>query len=233
MSSPVIDTTMRQVPWKSLEKNSAILGHLSCYYSNKKASLPVRDVTKPWDQKSDPNIETLTYGLFSTCMPPARRNIVDRGDSYLFFLTTWKEGRIITGYYELESFIDTKLKARNSKFDWSFPDYALKARRAHFVKNGIKLEKIPGKTFSPIGKTVRSDNSMEGFGPRGCVRLDEVQTLAIKEALDKEPDITSEYVQEIRRLESLNQKQTGFRYPVWRMTESFTEDLIPEYIKNV
>lgn len=220
------------IPWQTVQKNNQVLGHLSCYYSNKKANLPIRDVCKRWDQKSDPNIETMTYGLFSTCMPPGRKNIVERGDSYLFFLTSWKNGRVITGYYELGHYIDTGIPARNSKRPWKFPDYALKAKRVHFVREGIKLEKLPGRTFSPVGKSVKSDGSLSGFGPRGYVKLNEEQTLSIRDALDKKPDITHEYIAEIRRLEKINEELTTYKYPIWRMKEGFSEDLFPGYIQN-
>lgn len=222
----------KQIPWLAIDKKHEILGHISCYYSNKKAKLPVRDVTKPWDQKSDPNIETMTYGLFSTCMPPGRRNIVKNGNSYLFFLTSWKEGRIITGYYELESYIDTGIKARNKSFEWRFADYALKAKRTHFVRDGIKLTKLEGqRSFSKLGKTVNDNNTISGFGPRGYVHLDQEQTLAIRDALDEQPDITQEYIAEIHRLEKENEEKTGYRYPTWRMKEGFSEKLFPEFLK--
>jgi hypothetical protein len=222
-----------QIPWLPLPRNEEILGHISVYYSNKRANLPVRDVTKPWDQKSDPNIETMTYGLFSTCMPPGRRNIVKHGNSYLFFMTSWKEGRIITGYYELESYIDTGIKARNKSFEWKFPDYALKAKRTHFVKDGIKLAKLEGhKSFSKLGNTV-DDNTISGFGPRGYVHLDQETTLAIRDALDAQADITREYIAEIHRLEKQNEEKTGYRYPTWRMKEGFSEKLFKEFLKSV
>jgi hypothetical protein len=59
-----------KVVWKEIEKNTETTGHLAYYYSNDESELPVRAVGKKWDNKSDPNIETKSYGMFSTCMPP-------------------------------------------------------------------------------------------------------------------------------------------------------------------
>lgn len=227
----IIHTDMQStVPWTEIEKSSETLGTLSAYYSNKKANLPIRDVQKPWDQKSDPNIETMTYGLFSTCMPPGRRNIVTRGDSYLFFLTNWKEGRIITGYYQLGWYVNTGITARNSKRPWKFPDYALKAKKVHFVKEGIKMVKGTNATFSKLSDLVSTDKTLNGYGPRNFVRLNEELTLSIRDALDEQEDSTLEYIKEMKRLEHENKAKTGYSYPIWKLKDGFSDKLIPEFI---
>ena len=73
------------------------------YYSEPLARWPVREITRPGDNKSDPNIETGTYGLFSTCEPGMRNRIVHDGAATIFFLTTRKrgEGRVLSGYYHV------------------------------------------------------------------------------------------------------------------------------------
>ncbi len=48
-------------------------GFLSFYYSDSNSVIPVRDITRLGDSKSDPNLETKTYGMFSTCEEDMRR----------------------------------------------------------------------------------------------------------------------------------------------------------------
>ena len=53
------------------------------YLADDLSRLPVRHITRPHDNKSDPNIETGTYGLFSTCENQMRSGIVNRGAQYI------------------------------------------------------------------------------------------------------------------------------------------------------
>lgn len=66
-------------------------GYLSVYLSEPLARYPIRHVTRPADNKNDPNIETGTFGLFSTCEQQMRAKIVREGRSYLFFATKYRE----------------------------------------------------------------------------------------------------------------------------------------------
>ena len=56
------------------------------YLPDDLSRLPVRHITRPHDNKSDPNIETGTYGLFSTCEHQMRSGIVNRGAQYIVFM---------------------------------------------------------------------------------------------------------------------------------------------------
>lgn len=111
-------------PWTSLTDNGG--GYLSVYLNDPLARWPVREVTKPADNKSDPNIETSTYGLFSTCEPSMRKAIVSNGAATIFFMTSRHRVRWLTGYYHI---------------GWSAPgvrgasrgDYALAADAIKFV----------------------------------------------------------------------------------------------------
>ncbi len=88
-------------PWREL--SDAGRGYLSVYFSEPLARWPVREITRPADNKSDPNIETGTYGLFSTCEPSMRNRIVNDGAATVFFLTTRRkhQGRVVSGYYHV------------------------------------------------------------------------------------------------------------------------------------
>ena len=89
-------------PWSPLRKQAGAGAYLSVYLSSPLARLPVRDITRLGDNKSDPNLETLSYGMFSTCEPRMRTSIVNRSIGEIFFLTNFRgEGRVLTGYYKL------------------------------------------------------------------------------------------------------------------------------------
>ena len=56
---------------------TAPAGFLSFYLRDELSALAVRGVTLPGNNKSDPNLETGTYGLFSICCQSMRAGIVD------------------------------------------------------------------------------------------------------------------------------------------------------------
>src|SRR4051812_11206383 len=85
-------------PWLELIPTNNEEGVLSYYYSEDEACVPVRAIMLPNNNKSDPNIETATYGLFSTCSQGTRAGIVERGTRYMFFVTQRGHGRMLTGY---------------------------------------------------------------------------------------------------------------------------------------
>lgn len=217
-----------KVVWKQIEKNTETTGHLAYYYSNDGSELPVRAVGKKWDNKSDPNIETKSYGMFSTCMPPARKNMVMRGDSYIFFFTYWKEQRILTGYYELEKYVDTGITPTAAGKPRKFKDYALLAKRTHFVRNGIPLT---GEKWKKItAKSIKS-SEIKGYGPRDFTKIDSEITMLLKNLLDQQKDITEEYVKEIHRLEDENLKNFGKRYPTWKREKGFSTNDFGDFIQ--
>src|SRR5687768_5215057 len=94
-------------PWVPITPRLGSGSYVSVYLSSDIARVPVRDVTRLSDNKSDPNLETATYGLFSTCEPIMRESIKSRGISEIFFITTVEDlGRCLTGWYELGWMVD-------------------------------------------------------------------------------------------------------------------------------
>jgi len=217
-----------KVVWQQIEKNGEQTGHLAYYYSNQETELPVRDVTKRYDNKSDPNIETKSYGMFSTCMPPARKNIIDRGDSYIFFFTRRNNQRILTGYYELDKFVPTGITPTRGGKPSKFKDIALLAKRTHFVKDGIPFT---GDTWSIIKLEHIQENEIKGFGPRDFVKIDAKMTKKLKKLLDKQKDITDKYVEEIHNLENLNKENSGKSYPTWKRNNGFTTKDFGDFVQ--
>src|SRR5688572_1746046 len=112
-------------PWRELNPLLAAGGYLSYYYSDVLSPVPVRGVTLPANNKSDPNVETLTYGLFSTCGHSMRASIVANRVPYIFFVTNRGGQRILTGYYRLRWYAPGPLQRRPA-------DYALAAEHGRF-----------------------------------------------------------------------------------------------------
>src|SRR6266571_1284257 len=103
-------------PWELLQPVDKG-AYLSFYYSDSNSKIPVRDITRFGDSKSDPNIETMTYGLFSTCEEDMRRALVQRGIEHVFYCTTRTHGKA---------------------------DYWLAADEVRFVNPGFPLANLTG-----------------------------------------------------------------------------------------
>src|SRR3989304_4379671 len=124
-------------PWQELKPRPGAGGYVSFYYSDDLSRLPVRWVTKPADNKSDPNLETLTYGLFSTCARSMRAAIVKRRCPHLFFVTARKKERVLTGYYRLRWYADGVFGG--------IRDFCLAADGARFIEKAIPLPEVDQK----------------------------------------------------------------------------------------
>jgi len=173
--------------------------YVSVYLSSDVARVPVRDVLRVGDNKSDPNLETQTYGLFSTCEPTMRKSIAARGITEIFFVTSVEPlGRTLVGRYELGWFVEVNQG-----------DFAFAATFARFI-DPIPVSQIPGKAGAEMQKPLRNYRIIEP------PIADALRTL-----VDGTPDRTSHYVFEIDRLERMSLSRTGFRYPTWDGTDAF------------
>lgn len=190
-------------------------GYLSFYRSDPLARYPIRHVTKNADNKSDPNIETATYGLFSTCERLMRGKIVRDGRRHLFFVTRHKEDfRVLAGYYHLAWFAE-------STGGTSTGDYALAATRIRFI-DPVPLHALPEPAKSvcvPMFRTMRPINPAT------------VQTL--REVIDQQPDITDRYLAELRRIEQAARFYTGYAYPSWGRSKGFSWGDAERYLGGV
>jgi hypothetical protein len=200
-------------PWRPL--TDAGRGYLSIYLSESLARWPVREITRPGDNKSDPNIETGTYGLFSTCEPGMRNRIVHDGASTIFFLTTRKrgQGRVLAGYYHIGWFTEGTQGAVNR-------DYALAADVIRFI------DPIPTSNLvEPLG--VVCSASFRTMKP-----VESVITAALRAMCDAADDQTPNYVAELRRIERFARARSGYAYPSWGRARGFTWDDAPEYYQS-
>lgn len=189
-------------------------GYLSVYLSDPLARWPVREVTRPGDNKSDPNIETGTYGLFSTCEPGMRNRIVHDGAATIFFLTTRRrgEGRVLTGYYHIGWYTEGTQGAINR-------DYALAASSMRFVEP-LPVRQLPGGLATVCSAPFRTMKP-----------IDEGVTTGLRDLCDQQPDRTANYIAEIERIERFARARSGFAYPSWGREESFTWRDAPAYYR--
>ena len=200
--------------------------YLCFYYVSSLSSLPVREVNRLGganeageplaDCKSDPNLETGTFGLFSTCQAQARRAIVERRSPYIFFFGTCAIGkrvtRCVTGYYRLGWFAHGGTHAH---------DYCLAAKSSHFVGRPVPFEQINRE----LGTALSNRNPLRTTG-----RLGPGIAEGLVEILHRQPNATADYVAEIRRLERINIAASGgFRYINFGRTDSFTWDDIRRF----
>jgi hypothetical protein len=200
-------------PWVPLPAADPPCGVLAFFLSDDLSRLPVREVTRPGDNKSDPNLETGTFGMFSTCEQQMRSSVVSNGIPYIFFVTRRGNERVLVGYYEVGWYSDSVLSGGGS-------DYGLAASGIHFVRQPVPLSKLP--------KGV-SGHAMKPF--RTFLHLDERQTRQILRVLDRQDNATTDYLAEIDRLERLNKFHTGFR--CWNRTEPFSWDDAHDYLSEV
>ncbi len=181
-------------PWLPIRRNTSNRATLTFYYGDAKSlKIPIRDISNRKYAKPDPNIETLTYGLFSVCCKSERKSIVEKGISTQFFCTSRKDGiRVLTGYYRPAWYCKIGID-----------DYAIAAESARFISPGFVLSDLvsflngfPIDRFFRCWKYIQNDDAIR--------RL----LLLINTA----PNATAAYVSEIKRLEKESLEQYGHIY---------------------
>lgn len=190
-------------PWVEILANEDVNGYVAVYYSDRTSRFAVREVTRPGDNKSDPNIETGTFGLFSTCERSMRSGVQIRQANRLFFVTSHQGcSRALTGYYALGWWAWGRLSGTPR-------DVCLAAREMWFVEHPIPLNKLPEPAQSSLSTHFRTTKRVESEVAR-----------QLESALRAQPDATSSYIEEIDRLERFNRHYTGFR--CWQRTKPFS-----------
>lgn len=197
-------------PWRALSDSRR--GYLSVYYSEPLARWPVREITRPADNKSDPNIETGTYGLFSTCEPTMRNKIVEDGVATIFFLTTRKarQGRVVVGYYHVGWYTEGTQGAVNR-------DYALAADKVRFI-DPIALKELTEPLRGICSTRFRTMKQLD---------VESVSTL--RQICDERSDRTADYISEIDRVETFARARSGYAYPSWGREDGFNWADAPDY----
>jgi len=224
-SEESLDVKPPNPPWVPLVAGDGSVAALSFYYSDPQSIIPVREVTRPDDHKADPNLETMTYGLFSTCERAMRAGIVKRGIERVFFCTSRSGGvRVLTGYYRIGWYYKSPLIRGYSKRKRKRPldHYALAAKESKFVSPGFKLG---DRVLRIYLKGVRLNTGFRTFKYIGSRTAERLLRL-----LQDTPDASAQHLSEIQRLEKLNMETSGYAYPVRRMKSGFSWDLAPTYL---
>lgn len=199
-------------PWATLRPQDPPAGAVSFYYSDPLACVPIREVTRPGDNKSDPNLETKTFGLFSTCERQMRASVVQNGIPHVFFVTRRGGERVLTGYYEIAWYSESVLSPQGA-------DFALAASRVRFIEDPIPLSRLRGR----LGERMRSHF-------RTFLRVDARESARLISLIDQRDDATDLYLTEIERIERFNQFHTGYR--CWGRTRPFSWDDAPDFLTS-
>lgn len=201
-------------PWRSLATAEDDAGFLMYYYSDDLSPLPVRAVTKPGDNKSDPNLETATFGLFSTCGRSLRSSAVKRGHPHVFFATRRGSRRVLASYFRVSWYAPGVFGAEN--------DICLAADFQYSVADPIPLTHIDEACGTDVAGNWRQYRLLS---PDECTCL--------RDSLLRLPDATARYLDEIDRLERFNQVHGGFRYVGgWRQENKFSWNLAAPLLES-
>lgn len=209
-------------PWNPIKGDLKNGSYLAFYYSDPYSKIPVRRISSENDSKSDPNIETGTFGLFSTCEVKMRKSTLNKGMKYIFFCTKGREYRVLTGYYELGwHTLSPPIKGYGTKDGVPKRDVVLAASKVKFINPGFNLSELTGY--------LEGVNISKSF--RTYRRLDARSTEKLLQLINETDDSTNSYIEEIARLEKENLKKVGFTYPNWKQKVGFSWSDAGRYLK--
>lgn len=207
-------------PWQELSDPSAMEGYLSYYLSDDLSRYAVRDVTRPNDNKSDPNLETMSYGLFSTCERGMRAGAVKNNRPYIFFVTRRGNERYLTGYYRVAWYAEGHPIFSYLRRSRVLDDFILVADEMKFIHPPISMKEL----------AERFDDEFFSDWFRTFKITDEVQTADLLAVIDEREDVSQEYLDEIERLELVNRRYHDHRYTNWEQNERFSWELAEDYL---
>lgn len=208
-------------PWEQHEVTEGAQSYLTLYYCEDEISkYPVREVTKVNDNKSDPNLETMSYGLCSTCTRDIRSGLVKNGRPYLFFCTNFRGERYLTGYYHVGWNSLGPPLLTNFRNGAIQDDYRLVADEMKFVH--------PPIGFDEIAEDHGFTGIQSGFRKK---LISPKKTDLLLGLLDEREDHTTKYINEIQRLEQINKRYHEYRYPTWERESDFDWASIQDYVR--
>jgi hypothetical protein len=180
-------------PWLPLRHGSPNVAVITYYCGDAKSLVvPIRDITNRNDAKHDPNVETMTYGLFSHCCKDARTAIVKRGITTHFFVTPRSSGRVLAGYYRPSWYCEMEPN-----------DFAIAADLIRFISPGYALRNLVDFIQDyPIDKFFYTWKIIEN--------ADVIRKLLL--LLNSAPDATATHIAEIHNKEVYCMQQFGRMY---------------------
>lgn len=197
-------------PWQEIVDSDSG-GYASFYYSEDLSPLPIRWITKPRDNKSDPNLETQTYGLFSVCGQKMRSAIVRSGCPHVFFITRRDRKRRLAGYYHMKWFAEVPSACR---------DFRLAADFIMFLQQPIAVADVDLACGTHLSDRFRM-----------TLKLTRKECGALRRLLIGQPDGTADLLREIDRVERLAASRSGgYRYPSWGRRAGFTWEAAAQYL---
>lgn len=205
-------------PWEELVPVEPQRGHLSFYYSDPLSKYAVRHVTRRNDNKSDPNLETMTYGLFSTCELDMRVGIVRDRAPHVFFVTNYRGERALSGYYHVRWFARGPPVLSYRRHGGT--DYYLAADGTKFIHPPIPLAEVAAQTGDPWFS--RQFRTYKGATSERVAQLHAI--------LDPLEDRSELLVAEVRRLERLNMRFHGARYVNWGQVSPFDWEFAKQFL---
>jgi len=201
-------------PWKPLDICEASGGCVGSFLNDDLSGLPVRAITKVGDNKADPNLETKTYGLFSTCHKVMRKSIVKHGHRHVFFITNRGGVRVLAGLYLVKWYAPVSLDDN---------DFCLAADSIWFVQDPIPLVDVDRVCGTNVAHPIR-----------GFKHIDAEQCRKTERLLKRRGNATGSYLSEIDRLERFNLKHGGYRYVTAKIRDSYSWDCdkVKSILKN-
>jgi len=193
-------------PWMSLAVREASGGYLSYFFNDDLSGIPVRAISTVRDNKVDPNLETKTYGLFSPCNKIMRKSVVQHGCRHVFFITTRKGVRVLTGLYLIKWYAPVSLDGE---------DFCLAADSIWFVQYPIPLVDVDKACGTNVDRWFRT-----------CLRVGAEGCRKIENLLKRKSNATELYLSEIDRLERFNLIHGGYRYVTAKVKDSYSWDCV-------
>lgn len=216
----VLDHMPPNDPWEQHQPSPDAKSYLTLYYCEDEISkYPVREVTKVRDNKSDPNLETMSYGLCSTCTRDIRSGLVKNDRPYLFFCTRYNGERHLTGYYQIGWHSLGPSLLTNYRNGSIRDDYRLVADEMRWIYPPISFETVVEETgFNAI---------QSGFRKK---LISEDRSEQLLDILNEQEDYSKTYIEETRRLERINKRYHEYRYPTWERESEFDWGSVRNYV---
>lgn len=208
-------------PWEEHQASDNAKSYLTLYYCEDEISkYPVREVTKVNDNKSDPNLETMSYGLCSTCTRDIRSGLVKNNRPYIFFCTNYKGERHLAGYYHIGWYSLGPPLLTNYRNGSIRDDYRLVADEMKWL--------YPPISFDTVADETGFDGILSGFRKK---LVSPETTDALLSLFEEREDCSQQYLNEIRRLELINKRYHEYRYPTWEREAGFSWESVRNYVE--